>query len=107
MKRAFLMLLFILVFQSIYAQTTKYYRHILMNHMTPRMELKGLYPISAVTAENVAHYIFSYDDKDRVTEIINSHPSARGQHPLSDIGAYRVQIDYQGNKEIRTYYDKS
>jgi len=89
------------------AQSTQYFRHLLMNHMTPRMELKGLHPISVVTAERVAHYKFTYNKEQKVIELINSHPSARGKHPLSDIGAYRVQIDYEDNKEIRTFYNKN
>lgn len=89
-----------------YSQPTTYYRHILMNHMTPRMELKGLYPISSVTADDVAHYKFSYDKEGRVIEIINSHPSVRGKHPLADLGVYRVQIEYDNNLETRTYYNK-
>jgi len=76
-----------------------------MNHMTPRMELKGLYQISQVTAEDVAHYKFSYDEEGRVVEIINSHPDTRGEHPLSDLGVHRVSIHYAENTESRTYFD--
>lgn len=106
MKKVVLLLFAMIMFQESYAQTTSYYRHILVNHMTPRMDLKGLYPISSVVAESVAHYKFSYDDKGRVIEIINSHPSVRGEHPLTDLGVYRVQIEYEGNTETRTFFDK-
>lgn len=91
----------------IMAQSTQYFRHITMNHMTPRMDLQGLHPISVITAEEVVHYQFTYNEKGKVIEIINSHPSSRGNHPLGDIGAYRVQIEYEDNKEIRTFYDKN
>lgn len=89
------------------SQSVEFYRHLTMNHMTPRMELTGLHRISEVAAAEVAHYKFSYDEEMRLSEIINSHPSVRGQHPLSDIGAYRVLIEYPDNRETRTYFDAS
>lgn len=107
MKRILFFLIACFLTQITQAQSIQYFRDILMNHMTPRAELRGVHPISVVTADRVAHYKFAYDKEGKTIEIINSHPAARGKHPLTDIGAYRVQIDYQDNKETRTFYDKN
>lgn len=95
---------------SLYAQNsskTEYYRHLRYNHVSPYVELAGIYPIDQATAQLTSHYIFKYDDSNRVIEILNKHYHTEKQHPLASLGVYKVVITYSKNKEIRTFYDKN
>jgi len=104
--------LFLILFLSsaIYAQsneTKKYFRHLRYNHVSPYIALKGTYPIDKNTAEATSHYIFKYDEENRLIEIINNHYHTERKHPLASVGAYKLTIEYNGDKVIRKFYDKN
>ena len=104
------LLVFLCLCTSLYAQSndmTKYYRHLRYNHVSPYLELAGTYPIDKNTAETTSHYIFKYDDSNRLTEIINHHYHTEKQHPLASIGVYKLTIEYTKNHSIRRFYDKN
>jgi hypothetical protein len=95
---------------SFYAQnnaTTKYYRHLRYNHVSPYINLAGTYPIDYDTSKSTSHYIFKYDSKNRIIEIINNHYHTERQHPLASLGVFKVLITYPKGKEIRTFYDRN
>jgi len=84
---------------------TKYYRHLRYNHISPYIDISGIYPIDQLTAKSTSHYIFKYDDSDRLVEIINNHYYTEKKHPLASLGVYKVVIDYTNEKEERTFFD--
>lgn len=86
---------------------TVYYRQLVYNHVSPYMPLRGLYEISAETAKLSPHYIFTYDDKNRIIEIINNNPEKWKSHQLTHLKIHRVAITYLNNQEIRTFFDES
>lgn len=95
---------------SLHAQNntkTEYYRHLRYNHVSPYIELAGTYPINQSTAKSTSHYIFKYDDSNRIIEILNNHYHTEKQHPLASLGVYKVTITYSENKETRTFFDKN
>lgn len=86
--------------------STKYYRQLIYNHVSPQMPIRGIHEISEPEAEKSPHYIFRYNTKKQLSEIINNNPEAWKSHPLTHIGVYRISFEYANNKEIRTFYDK-
>ncbi len=95
---------------SLYAQNhskTEYFRHLRYNHVSPYVELAGTYPIDELTAQSTSHYVFKYDDSNRIVEILNNHYHTEKQHPLASLGAYKVAITYTKNEETRTFFDKN
>lgn len=106
MKKLSLLLLFtISISITSHAQSTKYFRHLRYNHVSPYVELVGILPIDEAIAKNTSHYIFKLDESGRVSEIINNHYHTEKVHPLASLGVYKVVIEYDEGKEIRTFYD--
>ncbi len=107
----FLKLFLILcVTTALYAQedySTKYFRHLRYNHVSPYIDLTGTYPIDNKTAQTTSHYIFKYDKTNRLVKIINNHYHTERQHPLASLGVYKVVITYSEGQEIRTFFDKN
>jgi hypothetical protein len=104
--------LFLLLFvtSSLYAQTdnsTLYFRHLRYNHVSPYIDLAGIYLMDNKTAESTSHYIFKYDNSGRIIEIVNNHYHAERQHPLASLGVYKVMISYSEGQEIRLFFDKN
>jgi len=98
------------VTSSLFAQndfSTKYFRHLRYNHVSPYIDIAGTYPIESETAESTSHYIFKYDNSGRIIEIINNHYHTERQHPLASLGVYKVTITYPEGQEIRTFFDKN
>lgn len=85
----------------------EYFRH-LMFRESPYAPYKGIYPIEAHQAHDIAHYRFDYDKKGRVISI--SHRI--GDQIISDNGnwdtfiwfAPKVTIEYLKNQEIHRYF---
>ncbi|MFT5915253.1 MAG: hypothetical protein ACI81T_001753 [Bacteroidia bacterium] len=88
-------------------KTEKFYRHLRYNHVSPHIPLNGIHEINQKEAENTSHYIFRYDDNNRVVEIINNHFHSEKQHPLASIGAYKTSISYSKTEEVRLFFDKN
>ncbi|MEH6538016.1 MAG: nuclear transport factor 2 family protein [Psychroserpens sp.] len=86
-------------------ETQKYYRHLSYNHVSPYIEFIGTHQIDKATAQNTSHYVFKENEKGQLIEILNNHYHTERVHPLASIGAYKTVIDYNDNREIRTFYD--
>ena len=102
------LLLLLCLTTSLYSQnnaSTKYYRHLQYNHVSPYIPLIGTYPIDQTTAESTSHYIFKFDESKRLIEITNNHYFTERQHPLASIGVYKLLLKYENNTIIRTFYD--
>ncbi|PQJ21718.1 nuclear transport factor 2 family protein [Tenacibaculum sp. SG-28] len=87
--------------------TISYYRHLRFNHVSPHIDLAGIYPIDKETAKHTSHYRFTYDSANRIVEIINNHYHTERRHPLASLGVYKVVITYTDAKETRVFYDKN
>lgn len=85
----------------------EYFRHLRYNHVSPYIELAGTYPIDGESAEATSHYIFKYDDANRIVEIINNHYHTERSHPLASLGVYKVVIEYAKGLEVRVFFDKN
>ncbi|MFT4697107.1 MAG: hypothetical protein ACI9SJ_000223 [Flavobacteriaceae bacterium] len=110
LKKIFLLLFVLLITSITLAQnntTNEYYRHLRYNHVSPFIKIAGTYPIDATTAKNTSHYIFKYNDKEELIEIVNHHYFTERRHPLASIGAYRTIITYENDQETRIYLDKN
>lgn len=83
----------------------KYYRHLAYNHVSPHVEIKGIHEIGNEEATKTSHYVFKYNSKKQLVEILNNHYHSERKHPLASIGAYRTTIEYSGNMEIRKFHD--
>lgn len=100
-----LTLCFVLISIYTYAQSNKYYRHLRYNHVSPYIDITGIHPIDKVLADKTSHYVFKYDNKNRLIEIINNHYHTEKVHPLASLGVYKIVLKYKKGKEIRTFYD--
>ena len=85
------------------SEKVQHYRHLLFSE-TPWDPIRGTYEISDKEAKTVNNYTFTYDDSLRLTQV----DFCRGDSLLngSRLGAARVVINYEGNKEIRHYFNK-
>ena len=95
---------------TLYSQndsSTKYFRHLKYNHVSPYIDLAGTYSINKETAKSTSHYTFKYNDSGKITEIINNHYYYERQHPLASLGVYKVEITYPEGQEVRVFYDKN
>ena len=107
MKLLNLLLLLCITF-SIQAQhglSTQHYRHLRYNHVSPFIQLVGIHPIDEATAQATSHYIFKYDNSNRLVEIINNHYHSEKKHPLASIGVFKMVIEYEKGEETRTFFD--
>lgn len=99
------LLLFLGLSLSSLAQSTKYFRQLRYNHVSPFIEIVGTHPIDSNIASKTSHYIFKYDANCRISEIINNHYHTEKVHSLASIGAHKIIFKYEKDKEIRTFYD--
>ncbi len=87
--------------------TTRYYRQLVYNQVSPHMEIKGAHEINQQTATKVQHYVFIYNADGKLQEIINHHFVEWDYEPLTHLGAVaRVKFTYSKNTETRTFYDR-
>ncbi|PKV50030.1 putative lumazine-binding protein [Aquimarina sp. MAR_2010_214] len=84
----------------------KYYRHLRYNHVSPHVKIKGIHEIDHQEAKRTSHYVFRYNKKDQLIEVINFHYHDQRRHPLATIGAHRTVFDYANGVETRIFYDK-
>ncbi len=80
----------------------KYFRHLKFSE-TPFDIFSGLHGLTAEEAGDIIHYKFSYDDQGRLISL----EYRRGDELLEGArsGAPRIQISYEGNKEVQHYFD--
>ncbi len=105
-------LISILIFFSVtsFAQnitSKKYYRHLSYNHVSPHVSIKGCYELTADEALKTSHYVFHYDENNRLVQLINNHYHFERRHPLTTPGVYKVVFEYPNGKEVRIFYDKA
>ncbi|MEO9872184.1 nuclear transport factor 2 family protein [Ekhidna sp.] len=108
-SRITLLVLFIVgtALQSYAQSNQKYFRQISYNHVSPHVEIRGIYEIEKEESVDESHYIFSYDDERRLVEIVNNHYATERRHPLTTLGAYKTVVEYSSNKQTWTYFDKN
>lgn len=88
------------------ADTTRYFRQLAYNHVSPWVPLRGIHEIDAATAaKGAAHYAFRYDDSGRLIEIVNHNPEAWKRHPLASLGVPRLTISWTATTETRRFFD--
>lgn len=102
-KRIVTLLCFLTVFS--YSQSTKYYRQLRYNHVSPFIPIVGIHPIDSTIAKETSHYVFSYDSLNRLKTIINNHYHTEKVHPLASLGVYKTVFNYEKGKETRIFYD--
>ena len=90
---------------SVNATETKYFSSLRYNHVSLHTAIKGILPISQNEAQQQSHYIFKYNDKGKLTEIINNTYNNVKLHPLTHFAAKRVEFTYSKGKEVRKFYD--
>ena len=85
-------------------EKVQHYRHLLFSE-SPWDPIRGTYEITSDEAKTVNNYTFTYDDSLRLTQV----EFCRGDSLLngSRLGAAKVVITYEGNKEIRHYFNKN
>lgn len=89
-----------------HATTEQYFRHMRYNHVSPHVKIKGIHEINQQEAQHTSHYVFKYNEKKQLIEIVNYHYHDQRKHPLATIGAHRTVFDYSDGEEIRTFFDK-
>ncbi len=99
----------ILLLGTAHAQqlSERYFRHLRFNNVSPHSSIEGTYEILESEARKTSHYVFKYDDKGQLAEILNNHYHTELRHPLTTPDAYRVVFNYKENIEIRTFFDKN
>jgi len=90
----------------------KYYKHIIFRE-TPYAPTKGRNPISQDMAQNENHYKLTFDAKDRLIKVeykygehAISPTRAGGMDGSTDLAAI-TEIKYEGNLEIRHFFDEA
>jgi len=86
--------------------STHFFRQVVYNHVSPHLPLRGIYEISAETAQKSPHYIFKLNSRKQLVEVINNHPITWKSHPLTHIGADKIVFNYNQSEEVRTFYNR-
>ncbi|MFC2137686.1 hypothetical protein ACFLTE_05875, partial [Bacteroidota bacterium] len=83
-------------------EKVQHYRHLLFTE-TPWDQIRGANKISAEEAKNTNNYTFTYNDSLQLIQV----DYCRGDSLLeySRLGASRVVISYEDNREIRHYFN--
>ncbi|WP_286270896.1 nuclear transport factor 2 family protein [Thalassotalea hakodatensis] len=87
------------------ANEEKYYASLRYNHVSLHAETKGILPISPQQAAKQPHYVFKYNEAEKLVEIINNTYQNAKLHPLTHFAVKRVKIDYSTGKKTLTFYD--
>jgi len=87
------------------SSTEKYFGNIRYNHVSPHVDIKGINPITKEQSLNQPHYIFSYSENGKLSEILNKSYHVQKRHPLTNFGAFKVTFSYKGNQETRLFFD--
>ncbi|TAL61760.1 MAG: hypothetical protein EPN88_14380 [Bacteroidetes bacterium] len=83
----------------------EYYRHLQFSE-TPYDIEKGTYPLTAGEAKTINSYKFTYDNTGRLLSV----EFVRNNMPLdysSMQGAAKITYEYNGNKQIKHYFNKN
>lgn len=104
-KQLFIIGLIATFSQTTFADTTEYFGNIRYNHVSPHVAIKGVNPLNQEQSQSRPHFIFNSNDHGRLTSIIDNSYNVVKRHHLTSLGAYKTVINYNGDKEIRTFFD--
>ena len=109
LKISALFLFTVLINNTVIAQKTEYYRHLVFRE-SPFSDTRGIHQIDKSKAQEEAHYRFVYDNQNRVTEV---------SHRIGDVVinnnnnwdsfiwfSPKMSVEYTNNQEIRYYYNR-
>ena len=109
LKATAILLFAILLSNTIVAQKTEYFRHLVFRE-SPFSDTKGIHQIDKSKAQEEAHYRFVYDNQNRVIEV---------SHRIGDVVinnnnnwdsfiwfSPKMTIEYSKNKETRYFYNR-
>ncbi|NQZ21620.1 MAG: nuclear transport factor 2 family protein [Colwellia sp.] len=105
-----LLLLTLIIFTANISQassTDKYFGNIRYNHVSPHVDIKGVNPLTKAQSSTQPHYIFTYAENGKLSEIIDNSYHVQKRHPLTNFGAYKVTFSYKDNQETRLFFDVS
>lgn len=90
--------------QAVEFEKVQHFRSLLFSE-TPWDQIRGNYKITSEQAKTINNFKFTYNDDEKLVRV----EFGRGDSLLaySNLGAARVEIKYEGNKEIRHYFDKN
>ena len=83
-------------------EKVQHYRHLLFSE-TPWDAIEGTYKISAEEAKNINNYKFTYNDKQGL--VLVEYCRDTNLMEFSRLGAAKIVISYEENKEIRHYFN--
>ncbi len=110
LKLLFLVILLAAFSSLTQADDVKYYRQLVFRE-SPVEDVKGRLEIDANVAAKVLHYRFHYDSQGRLTEVSRRLGAVLSRNIGSFPGFFwfapKLAIRYEGNKEIRTFYDET
>ncbi len=83
-------------------ESVQHFRHLMFTE-SPWDPIQGTHKISAEEAKTTTNYKFSYDDEKRLISVEHCRDTNLMEH--SRLGAAKVVISYEDNKEIRHYFN--
>ncbi len=112
MKKLFVLLVGIALLnlcQQAYAQekSERYFRHLRFNNVSPHLPLSGIYEMEKQEALGTSYYLFKYDSKGHIAEIINNHYHTELRHPMTTPDVYRIVFNRKDAIETRTFFNKN
>ncbi len=81
----------------------KYFRHLQFSE-TPWDLEKGTYPLTADEAKSVNNYKFTYNDKNQLESVEYNRNGVLLNY--SSMGAAKVTYTYEGNKQIKKFFNE-
>lgn len=82
----------------------KYFRHIQFSE-TPWDVEKGTHPLTSREAETVNNYKFTYNDKNQLVSVEYNRNGVLLNY--SSLGAAKITYTYEGNKQIKHFFDEN
>ena len=82
----------------------KYFRHLLFSE-TPWDLEQGIHPISAEDAKSINNYKFTWNDNGQLTSIEYNRNGVLLDY--SNLRAAKVTYTYEGNKQIKHFFDEN
>ncbi|MEW6990562.1 nuclear transport factor 2 family protein [Colwelliaceae bacterium 6441] len=95
----------IMLSPSVFANTAHYFGNIRYNHVSPHVPLKGIIPLTQAQAKNRPHFIFNVNKHGKITSIVDNSYNVVKRHHIASFGAFKTLIEYDGDKEVRTFFD--
>lgn len=83
-------------------ENVQHFRNLLFTE-SPWDAIRGTYPVTAEEAMTVNNYTFTYDDSMRLVQV--TYGRGDSLLPKSQLGAAKVVMTYEDNREIRKYFN--